>query len=147
MTKPHNSEVTSMAFSDDGRYFSTGASDGTVFLFSVGADGVQNSYAAIGYVPLPPLNDGDEKINETKEGYGVGGGAVTNLSWRPDGFALMCTSSDALIAEIDLSRMPDSDVDTFLLDIPIRKFRFKLEDDKSHVIMDNWRGMSQRKNS
>jgi WD40 repeat protein len=105
--KPHSTNVLDIAFSPDGATVATSCKDGTVFLLKT--DKLpQEKKKGYNWTPLrffPIVRNSTVKVPVCSD----------SVTWRADGKALLCSSTDSALREVDLSSLAglDPDVESY----------------------------------
>jgi WD40 repeat protein len=118
--KPHNAPVIDLAFSSDSGLLATSGADGIVFFFQcqpvVAANVAWNPVRFV--TMLPESMGGNNRVPVS----------CRQLSWSPDSRCLLCTCTDGVLREVDLSTMRElimeaalgEEVVTFEANFPVR---------------------------
>jgi len=117
--KPHNGAVTDMRFNDQGTLLATAGKDGNVFLFNCTEMGGPNgSYTPLRFFVVNPSVIGGKPTS------------CERLCWSADSKRLLCSCSDLLLREVDVSDLLErvtSDVETYEFVFPMVEFSCKVQ--------------------
>ena len=117
--KPHNGPVTDLRFNDQGTLLATSGKDGNVFVFNCAETGGPNgSYTPLRFFVVNPASAGSKPTT------------CERLSWSADSKKLLCSCSDSILREVDVSLLLDrvtQDVETYEFLFPMVELAFKVQ--------------------
>ena len=118
--KPHNGGVTDLRFNDEGTLLATAGKDGNVFIFNcTETAGPNGSYTPLRFFVVNPTSLSFGKPTTCER-----------LSWSADSKKLLCTCSDSVLREVDVSVLLDRitlDVETYEHVFPVVEFAGKVQ--------------------
>lgn len=118
--KPHNSSITNIAVSPDGKILATGCSEGVVF-----------------FVHTQELDLGKSHLPYAPAGFVDIGSPVRSLSWRIDSSMLLAVSKTGCIIKVYCSGQLEPGVSgTYALQIPIKEFNISWPHKTEPLISD-----------
>ena len=112
--KPHNARITSLAFTDNGRYLATASEDGFIWIF----DSKNLSKGKIDplryFIPKPGAEGSDK----------VFAAYCINVQWTEDSKSVLCTCSDGILRIADINEILSGGlefdhIETYRIDVPL----------------------------
>ena len=120
--KPHNSGVSDISFNLQGTMVATAGKDGNVFVFNcVEKKGPNGSYTPLRFFVVSPASQQQGARAST---------SCEKLCWSEDSTKLLCSCSDAVLREVDVSLLHERlplDVETYEHFFPVVEYAGKVQ--------------------
>lgn len=120
--KPHNSGVSDISFNPQGTMVATAGKDGNVFVFNcVEKKGPNGSYTPLRFFVVNPASQQQGARAST---------SCEKLCWSEDSMKLLCSCSDAVLREVDVSLLHERlslDVETYEHVFPVVEYAGKVQ--------------------
>lgn len=96
--KPHNTPITDMCFSNNGRYLATAGTDGTIFFFDCMKTTETNSWTPLKFINIANCCDSSTSI------------ICNHISWRAQDDKILIVCNDEKVREIQVAPLLDGTV-------------------------------------
>ena len=122
--KPHSAAITDLCFSGNGLMLATAGKDGTIFFFRCDVMSEQNTWLPLRFMKLRSSSAEGSSSKATV--------VCEQITWNDEGDHVLCTCSDGILREIDLSELKDNSstkrrdsVESYCFDFPVKEINLK----------------------